>query len=199
MASTNWLAEAREVKKKALKSESVDTYLQPIFKGKKIRLEYRDLKLRVADLDKETIAILKKSGVPRFLHNESYANWGGVRPPILFVHGVLIRKLKDRTIRRFVATHVCDDKGEEYHNQITTLHLLFARGFFTPIAQTSWMRTNEIKPVTLERRLAAKAILRIESKDGKAFRADPPIGLKLFDCMAWNSKHKKPKSKRKSK
>lgn len=199
MALADWLAAAREVKKEALKSGSVDTYIQPIFKGKAICLEYRDLKLRIGNLDKETIAILKKSGVPRFLYNETYANWGGNRPSILYVHGLLVRSRKNKDVRRFVATSVRGANDVEYHNQITSMHLLFARGFFTPIAQSSWMRTTEIKPATLERRLAAKAILRIESRDGKAFSANPPIGLRLYDCMAWNLKHKKPKSKRKSK
>lgn len=199
MASTDWLLAAREIKRKVVKSESTECLCQPIFKGKTLRLEYRDLKLRISDLDEKTIAILKKSGVPRFLHNETYANWGGSRPPILYVHGLLVRSRKDETIRRFVATYVCGKDGVEYHNQITSMHLLFARGFFTPIAQCSWMHTRDINPIALKRRLAAKEKLRIESKDGKAFSANPPIGLQLFDCMAWNLKLKKPKTvKRKS-
>lgn len=190
-----WLDEAREVKKLARKNGSPEIYLQPIYSGKKLCLEYREMKLRIKGLTKNTITLLKRSGVPRFLFNDTYARWGGHYPDVLFVHGIIVRSRKDKSVRRFLPLYVCGKDGIEYHNQITTMHLLFARGFYTPITQSSWMHTTEIKPATLQKRLDHKALNRLETKDGKAFPVVAPVGLELFDCMGWKSTAPKVKKK----
>jgi hypothetical protein len=188
--TTNWLEEAHEVKKKALKRKSKEVFIQPIFKGKTLILEYRNLKLQVKDLDPEIITILRKSGVPRHLNNAEYKDWGGEVPKSLLIHGKIVRSRKDDVTRRFIATSVSGPKGKEYHNQITSMHLLFARGFYTPLAQSSWMATKDVQPKTLKKRLAVKLTIRVENRAGKAFSAREPIGLQLFDCMGWKKSRK---------
>ena len=179
-----WLSKALLVKRAAVKSGSPEVFIQPIFRGKSIVLEYRNLKLRVRDLDKETIQVLKRSGVPRLLHNTQYRNWGSHTPAVLYVHGKIIRSRKDDNTRRFVATSVSTKLELPYHNQLTSIHLLFARGFYTPIAQSSWMKTENITAETLTTRLIRKADLRVETINGKAFTPIAPVGLTLYDCMA---------------
>lgn len=189
----DWKSEAREIKKAARANGSTEILLQPIFKGKKLCLEYRDLKLRIKDIPKNIIAILRRSGVPRMLVDETYKRWGGVTPSVLYIHGVLIRSRKDKTDRRFLPVYVCGEDGVEYHNQITSIQLLFARGFFTPITQSGWMHTAEVNPRSLQKRLDHVGIFRLETRDGKKFFTQPPLGLELFDCMGWEP----PKKKRK--
>lgn len=184
MAKTDWLAAAREVKRAARARDATEVFLQPIFKGKTLVLEYRDLKLRVRGLDAETIQILQRSSVPRFLYNSQYKDWGSFRPKQLFVHGRIVRSRKDNSTRRFIATSVSGADDKQYHNQLTSIHLLFARGFYTPLAQSSWMKTEDVQPKTLKKRLAAKAELRVENIAGKAFSALSPIGLRAYDCIA---------------
>lgn len=181
----DWKSEAREIKKAARKNGSTEVLLQPIFEGKKLCLEYRDLKLRITGLKKNVIAILRRSGVQRFLFNATYARWGGHFPKHLYVHGVIVRSRKNQNVRRFLPLYVCGEDGVEYHNQLTTMHLLFARGFYTPLTQTGWMKTTDVNPASLQKRLDYIALARLETRDGKAFSVKPPIGLELFDCMGF--------------
>ena len=183
MAST-WLSEARAVRSQARKNESPQVFVQPIYKGKALVLEYRNFKLRIRDLKKKTIKVLRHSGVPRFLINEKYATWGSHVPPVLYIHGKIIRSRINKKKKYFVALEVRGENDVQYHNQIASLHLLFARHFFTPMSQCSWMHTKEINPKSLKKRLAAKADLKIGNFHGRCFTPKPPIGLKLYDCMA---------------
>lgn len=189
MALPAWMDKAREVRKKALQKEVRELFLQPIFKGKEVVLEYHDLELVESD-DKELNAIIRKSGVPTSLRTSEYKNWGGVSPKVLYIRGVIARSRKDKTIRRFIALQVWGENGIEYHNQITSIHLLFARNFYAPLAQSSWMHTKEVKASTLNARLNGIADVRVERVDGKAFSVLAPIGLEVYDCMGWTKKGK---------
>lgn len=189
----DWLDKIRAVKAQARKMGSTEIFLQPVFKGKTVVLEYRDLKLRIRDLDPVVVTILRKSGVPRFLYNATYKNWGGHSPAVLYVHGKIVRSRKDSKTRRFIATHVCGKGDVEYHNQLTSIHLLFARGFYTPMANSSWMKTDELQPKALRARLKFKRHIRVETIDGKAFSAVEPIALKAYDCMGWVVQRRKKK------
>lgn len=196
-----WLNDARIVKKAASVKGSPEVFLQAVFPGKPLTLEYRNLKLRVKDLDEDTIQILRRSGVPRYLHNATYKDWGGHTPAVLYVHGKIVRSRKDENTRRFIAYSAHGKDGKEYHNQLTTIHLLFARGFYTPLLQSSWMRTDEVQPKTLRARLEAKKDNRVENGTGKAFSARAPIALRLYDCMGWGmigKSGKRPETKTKT-
>ncbi|MET0980106.1 MAG: hypothetical protein ABWX90_02520 [Candidatus Saccharimonadales bacterium] len=196
--ASEWLQEAREVKSEARKSKSAQVFLQPIYKGKKLTLEYRNLKLRIGGMTKKRVKFLRGSNVPRFLKNDNYANWGGYTPKVLFVHGVILTSRRNKKKKYFVAMEAHGENGIQYYNQIATLHLLFARDFFTPIAECSWLNTEDVNPKNLRKRLEAKADLKIETQNGRAFLPHSPIGLKVYDCMGWVVANKKKSSKRKS-
>jgi hypothetical protein len=103
------------------------------------------------------------------------------------VYGTIIASRKNPKKRYFVAREVRGENDAEYHNQITTMHLLFARNFFTLMCQSSWMHTVDVNPKTLKKRLEAKANVRIERRNGKAFTPNPPIAMKAYDCMGWHT------------
>lgn len=194
--ASKWLTEARTVKSQARKNKSAQIFVQPIYKGKKLTLEYRNLKLHIKGLGPKTIKLLRDSGVPRFLNNQTYAKWGGVTPPVLFVHGKVILSRRNKEKKYFVALEAEGENGVQYHNQIATMHLLFARGFFTLMAEASWFHTDEVNPKALKKRLAAKADLKIETQTGRAFLPHAPVGLKAYDCMGWVATNTKKKGKK---
>lgn len=196
MALPLWLEEARTVRKQAKQSESSEIFLQPIFEGKKIILQYDRLKLNTEGMTDKRRKLLRLSGVKDTLYNDTYRNWGGFDPKVLYVHGVIVEARKNSKRKRFIATHVRGENEKEYHNQILSMQLLFARNFLTPIAQSSWMKTGEVAVSTLKRRLQAKADLRVEGMTGQSFKPAPPVALELFDCMAWQ---KMPVKKKKGK
>lgn len=179
----------------AHKRGSSEVFVQTIFEGKSVRLEYRNLKLRIRGMRPKRKKLLQNSGVPRLLYNDTYRNWGGFEPKVLYVYGTIIASRKNPKKKYFVATEVRGENDVEYHNQITSMHLLFARNFFTLLCQSSWMHTDEVNPKTLKARLKGKANNRIERRNGKAFTPNPPIAMKLYDCMGFEPpKQKKGKS-----
>lgn len=196
MALPQWLEEARLMKKLARENESSEVFLQPIFEGKVITLQYDRLELNEEGMTDIRKRLLQRSGVSRTLYNDTYRNWGGVDPKVLYVHGVIVESRNNEKCKRFIAIYVCGENGKEYHNQILSMQLLFARNFLTPIAQSSWMPTEEVAVSSLKSRLKTKTKMRIKRMDGQSFCPASPVGLELFDCMAGNKLPIKRKGKK---
>jgi len=97
-----------------------------------------------------------------------------------------MKSRKNAKRKRFIAIYVCGENGKEYHNQILSMQLLFARNFLTPIAQSSWMPTEEVAVSSLKSRLKLLMNLRIKNIQGKSFSPELPVGMEVFDCMSGN-------------
>jgi hypothetical protein len=186
MAMPQWLEEARLMKKLARSNKSSEVFLQPIFEGKVVTLRYDRLELNEKGMTDKRKRILRLSGVSRTLYTDTYKDWGGVDPKVLYVHGVIMKSRKNAKRKRFIAIYVCGENGKEYHNQILSMQLLFARNFLTPIAQSSWMPTEEVAVSSLKSRLKLLMNLRIKNIQGKSFSPELPAGMEVFDCMAGN-------------
>lgn len=195
-AKEKWLEAAREMKRTSRLNGSTEVLLQPIYRGVPVRLVYRDLEIDLTDVPKKIRKILRLSGVPRSLITDTYKRWGGVTPRVLYVHGKLVASRKNKN-RRFIPSHVCGENGIEYHNQITSIQLLYTRGFYTPITMSGWMWVKDMNPASLRARLNYIEYLRVETMGGKAFRPVPPVGMRVFDCLGWKDLTATTKSKRK--
>lgn len=165
-----------------------EAFVQPNMRGKEVCLEYRNLVLHNDDLSSEIRTVLRRSGVPTSLISTEYKNWGGRKPKLLYVWGKIVVSSKDKSLKRFVATDVTGEDGIRFHNQITALNLLYARGFYTPLARCSWVAVKGLKGEALKACFKEKCGLRLTNISGKKFSASPSVDVHIYNPMAWRWK-----------